>query len=267
MVDLLGPGVNITAGGWISSGTSQATPHVAGAIAAWQSYRYSSTSAFWTAFWMHKMLLIQSSAPILHTDGRRFQRLGFDQRIQWDLSYGLPYYFRESAENKIPSGSSPLEISGSISGYGWNVGGAYLTLDISHINPENVLVEVLAPNASSVAFYLPPGQAHFTGVVGRTILPGVFGPLSGSPVDGPWKIRFRDTSGTSTGNYLQAALHFVKASCTPNCNAVGIGDDTCGGSCESHCEACVIDDACYGLGYRNASNPCEACNTDADANA
>lgn len=256
MVDILAPGLFIDAGGFRKSGTSMAAPHVAGAVAAWQSYFLEDEGEVKTPFWMHKRLLVQSSAPHVHTDGRRYQRLDFDQSIRWDHGRAFPYWYREATANQIPSGSTSFETSMTVSGQGWDVHSAYLTLDLVHEFPQHVEVRVIAPNGSSATFKLPSGQAHFTGVVGRTILPGALSSLAGSPVDGKWTLRIRDTVGTKTGNYLQGALYFTKQGCTPKCAGETCGDDTCGGSCGGFC---VIDGTCRADGEKHPDNACQAC--------
>lgn len=256
MVDILAPGVFIDAGGYRKSGTSMAAPHVAGAVAAWQSYFREDEGAFKTPFWMHKRLLMQSSAPHVHTDQRRFQRLDFDESVRWDHGRAFPYWFRETGDNEIPSGGSSFETSMTVTGQGWDIDSAYLSLDVVHASPQHVQVEVVAPNGSSATFKLPSGQAHFTGVVGRTILPGALSSLAGSPADGTWTLRLRDAVGTHTGNYLQGAMYFVKEGCSPKCEGESCGDDTCGGSCGSFC---LIDGTCRADAEKNQDNPCLAC--------
>lgn|GEM_PF-2276873 len=256
MVDILAPGVFIDAGGYRKSGTSMAAPHVAGAVAAWQSFFLEDEGAFKTPFWMHKRLLMQSSAPHVHTDQRRFQRLDFDQSVRWDHGRAFPSWFRESSGNEIPSGSSSFETSMTVTGQGWDIDSAYLSLDVVHELPQHVQVEVVAPGGSSVTFKLPSGQAHFTGVIGRTVLPGALSSLAGSPADGTWTLRLRDTVGSHTGNYLQGAMYFVREGCSPKCEGESCGDDTCGGSCGSFC---LIDGTCRANAEKNEDNPCLGC--------
>jgi len=256
MVDLIAPGVNISAGGYLMSGTSMAAPHVTGAIAGWQSYFKQKSGNKWSAFWMHKWLLTGSSAPHQHSDGRRYQRLDFDEGLEWDTSVGFPVYLRESNANRIPTGGTALEVTTEMSGFGGNIKGVYLSLDVVHTNPQNVNVELVAPNGASASLNLPSGQSHFTGVVGRTIQPGVFASLAGSPGNGTWRLRLRVTSGSSTGNFLQGALHFMKDTCKPNCDAEECGDDTCGGSCGP---ICGIDGTCYFPEDHKAGNTCLVC--------
>ena len=256
MVDLLAPGVYIDAGGFTKSGTSMAAPHVAGAIAAWQSWFLQDEGGFKTPFWMHKRLLMQSSAPHVHTDGRRFQRLDFDQSAKWDYGRAFPYWFRETGDNVIPSDGSFFETSFDVSGQGWDVQSAYLVLDVVHEHPEHVEVRVESPDGKLALFRLPDGQAHFTGVVGRTVEPGALEALAGASVDGTWRLRIRDTVGTHTGNYLQGALYFNQQGCAPDCRGESCGDDGCGGSCG---EICLISGTCHASGEVAPNNPCRSC--------
>ncbi|MFW5740875.1 MAG: S8 family serine peptidase, partial [Myxococcota bacterium] len=263
MVDLLAPGVFVDAGGYRKSGTSMAAPHVAGAVAAWQSWFLQDDGAFKSPFWMHKRLLMQSSAPHVHVDGRRYQRLDFGESAQWDYGRSFPYWFRETNDNEIPSDGSFYETSFDVSGQGWNVQGAYLVLDIVHEHPEHLDVRVQGPGGLAM-LDLPAGQAHFTGVVGRTVAPGALAALSGSPVDGTWTLRMRDTVGTHQGHYLQAALYFIEQGCTPACEGPSCGDDTCGGDCGAFC---LIDGTCAAVGEPEPDNPCRSCIPNASATA
>lgn len=256
MVDLLAPGVYVDAGGYVKSGTSMAAPHVAGAVAAWQSWFLEDEGSFKSPFWMHKRLLMQSSAPHVHTDGRRYQRLDFGESVQWDSGRSFPYWFRESSGNEIPSNGSFFETSLEVSGGGFTVQSAYLVLDVAHERPEHLDIRVQSPDGHLAMLELPAGQAHFSGVIGRTVEPGALTNLAGSQVDGSWTLRIRDTVGTHDGHYLQGALYFVKQGCSPSCEGTSCGDDTCGGSCGAFC---LIDGACFARDETQPGNTCRSC--------
>ncbi len=256
MVDLIAPGVYIDAGGYRKSGTSMAAPHVAGAIAAWQSWFLQDQGDFKSPFWMHKRLLMQSSAPHVHVDGRRYQRLDFDQSAQWNYGRSFPYWYRDTGDNEIPSDGSFYETSFDVSGKGWDIQSAYLVLDLIHSHPEDLDIRLQAPDGQVAFFGLPSGQAHFTGVVGRTVQPGALAALEGAPVDGTWSLRLRDTAGSDAGHYLQAALYFVRQGCIPNCVGEACGDDGCGQDCGP---LCLIEGTCVADGETEPENPCRIC--------
>ncbi len=255
LVDVVAPGVGVSAGGYTMTGTSQAAPHVTGAIAAWQSFHLANDGAFRSAAWMQRNLLANSTSPLVHSDSRSFSRLRMGHGVDWDYAHAFGWWYDEQPDNVIPTATPGLTEKLAIDSQPWNVGGAYLYLEVVHPHPENVQVTLTSPTGTQASFRLPYGQANFTGLVGRSVFPGVFGPIAGSPANGAWTLSLRDTEGDSVGHYLQGALYLVREGCTPQCEDEGCGDDRCGGPCG---DICIIDGSCR-LEGPSADNPCVAC--------
>lgn len=255
LVDIVAPGVDVSAGGYTMTGTSQAAPHVAGAIAAWQSFHLANDGEFRSAAWMQRNLLANSTSPLVHLDSRSFSQLRMGQRVDWAYAHGFGWWYEELPDNAIPGSNPGLTETLTIDSQPWNAQGAYLYLEVVHPYPEDVQVTLTSPAGTQASFRLPYGQANFTGLVGRTVFPGVFGPIAGAPANGTWTLSLRDTQGNATGHYLQGALYLVREGCTSQCEGQGCGDDRCGGRCGS---VCVIDGSCE-LEGPSANNPCVAC--------
>lgn len=261
LVDIIAPGVGVSAGGYVMTGTSQAAPHVAGAIAAWQSFHLQRDGAFRTAAWMQRNLLASSSSPLVHRDARSFSQLRMGEGVTWDYAHAFGWWYEELPQNAIPYSGPPLEEVLSVSGQDWDVAGAYLYLEVTHPQPEHVEITLTSPSGQASTLSLPFGQANFTGLVGRTVFPGAFASLAGSPANGTWALTVRDTAGLHQGNYLQGALYLVREGCAPRCDGSGCGDDGCGGQCG---EICIIDGVCRLEWERAEGEPCMACRPSAD---
>ncbi|MBI4704741.1 MAG: S8 family serine peptidase [Deltaproteobacteria bacterium] len=259
MLDLVAPGVRIEAGKITMSGTSMAAPHLAGAVAAWQSFFLAQQGEPEDAAWMARRLLADSSEPLVHTDGRHFSQLKLDRGFAWSWAQGFPWFYREVDDGLIPSGAPGQQQTLAVEGKGWKVAGAYLYLDVAHPSPQNVEVGIKSPSGKGATVKLPGGQASFNGIIGRMVLPGAFAAVAGSPVDGTWTLTLRDTKQASQGHYLQAALFFAKQGCTPSCAGVGCGDDGCGWSCGA---LCLIDGACRVKGETAPGDACSGCEPD-----
>ncbi len=263
MMDLVAPGKNITAGGYHGSGTSMATPVVAGAVASWQSYYIAQLGSPYPGNWMRRLLVANSSAPLPDSNyygSRLYSQLKLKEKFNFDHVQGFASWYREAPANAIPSSSPGFQQTMTVSGKGWDIASAYLQLEVVHPYPENVEVTVQSPSGATSTVVLPAGQANFNGIIGRMIYPGAFAALAGSAVDGTWTISVRDTQQADQGNYLQAVLYFVKEGCVPDCIGSGCGDDRCGGSCG---DICSIDGSCYVFGETDPQDPCFGCQPNA----
>ncbi|MBW2528142.1 MAG: S8 family serine peptidase [Deltaproteobacteria bacterium] len=257
MLDLVAPGVNVDAAGIVKNGTSMAAPHVAGAIAAWQSWFLSENGSFKSAPWMYRRLLADSTLPQVHSDGRRFARLAMrDASFTWDYGHAFAGWHRESSSNLIPSAAPGFQQSLTIADEGYDVESVYLYLEVVHLSPQDVEVTLESPSGATATVSLPSGQAHFNGIIGRLHAPGALSSLAGSPADGTWTLSLRDTQAADQGNYIQAALFLVADGCSPSCADEGCGDDRCGGSCG---EVCELEAACYLTGSTRPGNSCQGC--------
>ena len=256
LVDIVAPGVEVSAAGETMTGTSQAAPHVAGAIAAWQSWHLAHDGAFRSAAWMQRNLLASSSSPLIHLDSRSFAKLRMSESVDWTYAHAFGWWYEELPDNLIPASSAGLQETLTITDQPWQVAGAYLYLEIVHPLPNAVEVTLTSPSGESASMQLPFGQANFTGLLGRAVYPGAFAPLAGSPANGTWTLSMRDTEGQDLGHYLQAALYLTQQGCQSHCEGEGCGDDRCGGSCG---ELCIIDGTCRLQGERHADDVCRGC--------
>jgi MYXO-CTERM domain-containing protein len=261
LVDLMAPGVDVSAGGFTMTGTSQAAPHVTGAIAAWQSWYLAQDGAFRSAAWMQRNLIASSASPLIHKDARSFSQLRMMQGVDWTYAHAFGWWYEELPENVIPVSAPGLQEQLTIFGQNGNVGGAYLYLEIVHPRPEDVKVTLTSPSGKTASLELPYGQANFTGILGRTVFPGALSALAGSPANGTWTLSLRDTQGADVGHYLQAALYLTEQGCQPQCEAEGCGDDRCGDQCGA---VCIIDGACRLDGDRADTDPCQGCRPASD---
>lgn len=260
LIDIVAPGVFVDAGGYADySGTSMAAPHVAGAIAVMQSEVLEAQGAPRSAYWAQKTLLANASVPLVARDGRRYHRLDLLSGVAWTNAWSFGGWFSENAQGQI-QGQTGVSLEIDIADRGFNVQSAYLYLEVSHLDPAAVVAELVAPNGTQVSVPLPAGQAHFTGIVGRLLMPGAFAPLSGVGIDGRWTLTLRDVTNGNQGYLLDAALLVVADGCTPDCTT-GCGDDGCGGSCG---EVCLIDGQCHENDALRPDNACFSCRADVD---
>lgn len=252
MVDLTAPGVKITAGGQSNlSGTSMASPHIAGAIALLASHLGAPAqpvSAYDLSTWLRTYTVPQPHGDL------RFDRLRFDQNLAFVASADFTYFYRDSGENAFYAAPASYHDTTEVTSFDGELSGVYLNLELLHPTPENVRVKLTNPAGVTVELALPAGLSNYNGTLGRTHHAGALAPLATSSPVGTWSLDIQDITGAMKGNFLHASLFFT-AACTPQCNSAACGDDSCGGSCEH----CVVDDTCYSEGERDPNNACGVC--------
>ncbi len=267
MLDFIAPGIWVDAGGLDNfGGTSMAAPHVAGAVALFQSGWLAGEGAFRSAPWA--LASMQMTATPNYYEGWSFMELNLRQSGQpdWDRGWHFSAYDGEDEAAEIPLGDDSLTLDATIEGLGGTANGVYLKLEVIHNNPQNVTATLTAPSGAQASVTLPNGFSNFNGVIGRHWFPGAFAALADSPVDGQWQLELSDgrnaaTAGEEIGYYLNATLFFTTDDCVPSCEGRDCGDDRCGGLCGEcadgrHCNfrtgACVLEgeycpgDSCAG---------------------
>jgi hypothetical protein len=231
MIDLVAPGVWIDAGGLLGySGTSMATPHVAGAVALYQAQRLVDDGAFATAYVAGRVLSYRSVAA--QRDRVFFPQLQLGDEAGWDTGTIFPSTWGTDSSFNIPRGTGVLRQS-----VNWTmpdtIEALYLPIEVIHTRPQDVEVRLVAPDGTSTTFRLPTtGYAHFNDVIGRRWLPGQLAGFRGRAANGTWQIELRDRGSVGNGRFVSAGLLFGTAPCTPSCEgAAACGDDGCGGTC------------------------------------
>ena len=260
-LDVLAPGVSVTAGGQTYNGTSQAAPHAAGALALLQGEQLKTLGSLESAYWVQKELLAQTE-PTPHL-GRSFASLRMAGGFHYDGAWGFGGWYKEGDAGAIPKAPAAFTRTIEASGLGFSVESAYLYLEILHAQPEALTVSLTSPTGKLASVVLPAGMANYTGVIGHSQAPGAFTKIAGSPADGTWTVSVADGGGAAAGYFLDAAVYFVKSGCAGACADVGCGDDHCGGSCGT----CLLGDVCYADGTKDPTNPCRVCDAAKSATA
>ncbi len=238
MLDFVAPGVRIEAADRQFSGTSQAAPHVAGAIALMQSRRLANNLPLAGADDMAATL--RAMADTRQHNGQAYAQLDLSPPLDELGRATFDRYFREHPQALIPSDPHRVTFQAELDS--GTPGGVYLHLELIHARPENVRVTLEAPSGSSVEITLPSGSENFNEVIGRHHLPGALDGLSGEPNAGTWTLSLTDSAVGQRGYYVSATLYALASTCVPNCGAGSCGSDGCGGTC-GDCNAGAFCDA------------------------
>ncbi len=213
LVDLVGPGNDIDAGGLYGlGGTSMAAPHVAGLVALYQA-RYL-TSPVWTIERMRAdAVVVEEIGPeqlYLHRSiriGDHSAALAFDSGVVLESDFnGL----------SIPDGNDiPVIVVGDVvceselcaSGV---VGHVYLDLQVEHFGTGDLVIELEAPDGTvarhEVVDDTELGMEHVNSILGSQHLEGVFDGLAGAPVEGRWTVRLSDDEAGREGSLFRAVV-------------------------------------------------------------
>lgn len=207
LIDLMAPGLSITAGGYTLSGTSMATPHVAGAVALLDHAFDGQLSALnlinILKFW---------SVPTPQADGRTYSSLNFkaDVLSQFEYAATTSFMFNQTTERQI-SALGALESFEVPAEQSFKVGKAYVLVKVDHPDPTQLEVYLTSPDGQRAGGVLGAGAiadgSNLNAVLGHDLAPQHFRELTGVDTIGTWQLEVIDPQ--SQGGYLLSAALFL----------------------------------------------------------
>ncbi len=213
LVDIVAPGNDIDAGGLYGySGTSMASPHGAGLVALYAS-RYGS-SPIWTIERIRADAVPIEEIGPAQTYIHRSARVG-DREAVMKFDSGAVLASNFSGMDIPDADPTGIEVTGTVVCdsalcLSDTVGNVYLDLDVVHQGTGDLVIELEGPDGTIVTHEFVDddevGVENVNSILGSQHLQGVFVALSGSSIEGEWKLRVRDDTSGRIGRLHQAVL-------------------------------------------------------------
>jgi hypothetical protein len=236
IVDFMASGVAIQAGGYNLSGTSMATPHVAGAVALMDDLYDSALTPI-----NLQALLKMWSLPV-EANGHLYSSLNFnlDRFVNFEWGTSASFAFTQIPERTLSNNVQVTRFT-VLPAEDFQVGKAYLLLKAAHPTPHTLEVFITSPSGVRSGGVIGddaiPDGTNINAVIGSDMHYNLFHALSGTNSVGEWQVEVMDPNNLG-GHLFSVSLFLATADQVSepisNCRPCDDSSD-----CDANADQCV----------------------------